>query len=184
MWLYSPVCVGPGRKPRRPVFSQRGSFYSRIKRKERIRQHYYRNTNIFYTFPDDLKDTGSTLSDCKSVETIEQDDTVIIGTNELYEPFDGVESPRDQNQNTFDTGKYITLPVGDDNNELGHSRDTNVDVGNNESENGFSVYTNLRLNLENNNTDDVISDSNGSKRVHFDPSELYASVRKESKTKF
>ena len=26
VWLYSPVCVGPGRKPRRPVFSQRGSF--------------------------------------------------------------------------------------------------------------------------------------------------------------
>ena len=23
--LYSPVCVGPGRKPRRPVFSERGS---------------------------------------------------------------------------------------------------------------------------------------------------------------
>ena len=23
LWLYSPVCVGPGRKPRRPVFSQR-----------------------------------------------------------------------------------------------------------------------------------------------------------------
>ena len=26
LWLYSPVCVGPGQKPRRPVFSQRGSF--------------------------------------------------------------------------------------------------------------------------------------------------------------
>ena len=25
MWLYSPVCVGPGRKPRRLVFSQRDS---------------------------------------------------------------------------------------------------------------------------------------------------------------
>ena len=25
LWLYSPVCVGPGRKPRRPVFSERGS---------------------------------------------------------------------------------------------------------------------------------------------------------------
>ena len=25
LWLYSPVCVGPSRKPRRPVFSQRGS---------------------------------------------------------------------------------------------------------------------------------------------------------------
>ena len=28
LWLYSPVCVGPGRKPRRPVFSERGSFGS------------------------------------------------------------------------------------------------------------------------------------------------------------
>ena len=26
LWLYSPVCVGPGRKLRRPVFSERGSF--------------------------------------------------------------------------------------------------------------------------------------------------------------
>ena len=25
LWLYSPICVGPGLKPRRPVFSQRGS---------------------------------------------------------------------------------------------------------------------------------------------------------------
>ena len=26
VWLYRPVCVGPGRKPRRPVFSERGSY--------------------------------------------------------------------------------------------------------------------------------------------------------------
>ena len=26
LWLCSPVCVGPGRKPRRPVLSQRGSY--------------------------------------------------------------------------------------------------------------------------------------------------------------
>ena len=26
LWLYSPVCVGSGRKLRRPVFSQRGSY--------------------------------------------------------------------------------------------------------------------------------------------------------------
>ena len=25
LWLYRPVCVGPGQKPRRPVFPQRGS---------------------------------------------------------------------------------------------------------------------------------------------------------------
>ena len=29
VWLQSLVCVGPGRKPRRPVFSQRGSFHKR-----------------------------------------------------------------------------------------------------------------------------------------------------------
>ena len=27
-WLYSPVCVGPGQKPRKPVFSQQGSYES------------------------------------------------------------------------------------------------------------------------------------------------------------
>ena len=26
LWLFSLVCVGPGRKPQRPVFSERGSF--------------------------------------------------------------------------------------------------------------------------------------------------------------
>ena len=26
LWLYSPVCVGPGRKPQRPVFSEQGSY--------------------------------------------------------------------------------------------------------------------------------------------------------------
>ena len=26
LWPYSPVCVGPGRKPRRPVFSEQGSY--------------------------------------------------------------------------------------------------------------------------------------------------------------
>ena len=26
LWLYRQVCVGPGRKPQRPVFSQRGSY--------------------------------------------------------------------------------------------------------------------------------------------------------------
>ena len=30
LWLYSPVCVGPGRKPWRPVFWRRGSFKTRF----------------------------------------------------------------------------------------------------------------------------------------------------------
>ena len=30
LWLFSLVCVRPGRKPRRPVFSQRGSFFHNL----------------------------------------------------------------------------------------------------------------------------------------------------------
>ena len=30
LWLNSADCVGPGRKPRRPVFSQRGSYFRNI----------------------------------------------------------------------------------------------------------------------------------------------------------
>ena len=30
VWLYSPVCVGPGQKPGRPVFSQRGSYFAMV----------------------------------------------------------------------------------------------------------------------------------------------------------
>ena len=32
LWLHSPVCVRPGRKPQRPIFSERGSFYRRLNR--------------------------------------------------------------------------------------------------------------------------------------------------------
>ena len=36
LWLYSPLCVGPGRKPRRPVFSRRSSNHI-IALRERLR---------------------------------------------------------------------------------------------------------------------------------------------------
>ena len=35
LWLYSPVCVGPDRKSRRPVFSQRGSIIWTFKHDDR-----------------------------------------------------------------------------------------------------------------------------------------------------
>ena len=31
LWLYIPICVGPGQKTRKPVFSQRGSFFKEMK---------------------------------------------------------------------------------------------------------------------------------------------------------
>ena len=36
LWLYSPVCVGPGQKPRKSVFSQRGSFKNMLETAELI----------------------------------------------------------------------------------------------------------------------------------------------------
>ena len=48
LWLCSLVCVGPGRKPRRPVFSQRGSYRCRSLCRRQVsftckhfRQHQY-----------------------------------------------------------------------------------------------------------------------------------------------
>ena len=44
-WLYSPVCVGPGRKPRRPVFSQRGSYECmQVVDKALCKSQYHLNT--------------------------------------------------------------------------------------------------------------------------------------------
>ena len=37
LWLYSPVCVGPGRKPGRPVFSQQGSYDRGVNDSVRLR---------------------------------------------------------------------------------------------------------------------------------------------------
>ena len=39
--LYSPVCVGPGQKPLRPVFSQRGSY---------CRGHFLHVASFFFHF--------------------------------------------------------------------------------------------------------------------------------------
>ena len=38
LWLYSPVCVGPGRKPRRPVFSEQGSYVKKQSPKDGLRR--------------------------------------------------------------------------------------------------------------------------------------------------
>ena len=48
LWLYSPVCVGPGHKLRRPIFSQRGSNYMGVLawcQKNFLLLH---NFNLFY----------------------------------------------------------------------------------------------------------------------------------------
>ena len=53
LWLYSPVCVGPGQKPRTPVFSERDSFIDFLF----LRQSYDVTVNL-----DQIKASGWTDS--------------------------------------------------------------------------------------------------------------------------
>ena len=47
LWLYSPVCVGHGRKPRRPVFSRCGSFV--VIKLEKLREKYKLQSSLCQT---------------------------------------------------------------------------------------------------------------------------------------
>ena len=72
LWLYSPVCVRHGRKPRRPVFSQRGSHYSSVSTcaicfitcdmsvllHEKIGTHYHYHHRIHFTVRFPLPEGG------------------------------------------------------------------------------------------------------------------------------
>ena len=52
LWLYSPVCVGPGQKPRRPVFSRQGLYITCLQQppyhKKNTCLPYYRRINYTY----------------------------------------------------------------------------------------------------------------------------------------
>ena len=52
MWLYSTVCVGPGRKPRRPVYSQRGSYHTirAVNNKPPCSDRTERQTDLHFCF--------------------------------------------------------------------------------------------------------------------------------------
>ena len=47
LWLYSPVCVGPGQKPRRPVFSQQGS-YNFVENFRKSFFHFHQKHNLTF----------------------------------------------------------------------------------------------------------------------------------------
>ena len=70
-WLYSLVCVGPGRKPRRPVFSERGSFYDlevlQLTKSETIKTLH---THIFNTKFFSKVQSGSSFSNSIQLKLI------------------------------------------------------------------------------------------------------------------
>ena len=49
LWLYSPVCVGPGRKPQRRVFSEQGSSFLH----QHLNMHTTRQSAVCGTSSDD-----------------------------------------------------------------------------------------------------------------------------------
>ena len=70
LWLYSPVCVGPGRKPRRSVFSQRGSYDTAKKLRKRTSgqrkfNHYDPHHCVFHIV---LMSDG--LANCRSIRVV------------------------------------------------------------------------------------------------------------------
>ena len=67
-WLYSPVCVGPGRKPRRPIFSQRGSNVLCLNFGTYL-MWYTRHSEINCKFHDEMTKTWYKASISKAVDT-------------------------------------------------------------------------------------------------------------------
>ena len=176
----------------------------RVKRKEKYRRNYVRNTNIFYSFPEDLKDIGSTESDCKTAETIEKDNALIIETNAMFEPFDGVEKPYDT-YSEFDMSNYIIEPSVSNSKIVlvsgdVYSPESSTDSDNETNEGVYNANVDKDTRTDTSKVTTAKSDTKAGKdetvvtvpkksprknsRVAFDPTTLYASVNKEGKTKF
>ena len=159
--------------------------YFRIKRKERYRRNYIRNTNIFYSFPDDQKDSGDSQFDNTSTGTPERDNSLILTTNALYEPFKSNSSPY-RVCSEFDAEKYVIKPHNNNNTTdvVPYSEDVYPPDSSADTSNEFIDYVN---DVENEIDDQCESASDRQTdiklRVTFDPSTEYATVKKEGKTK-
>lgn len=162
----------------------------RIKRKENVRRNYIRNTNIFYSFPEDYNDAGSTKSD-SSTETDRRDSTLTtIPRSQRYESV-GIPSPSSTLKKInshlyFDeltikaaaaetaTGRYNTGPLScprlpNDNTYVGETSNETIEFVNGVANDTYKENKDI---------------ANGGKSVSFDPNALYAKVNKEGRTKF
>ncbi|KAL4233573.1 hypothetical protein ACF0H5_008254 [Mactra antiquata] len=163
-------------------------FCVRLKRKENVRRNYIRNTNIFYSIPEDFNETGSIKSDSPEVEN---NQAFTSTSNDLL--YDIVDNTRKDGHTTTLNGNLRI-----DQCKLNTKAESNHETGNKYSNFSYGMPTNGAYSGETSNetinfvndrekTDTAIDNevaSNGVKSVSFDPSVLYAKVNKEGKTKF
>lgn len=158
----------------------------RIKRKEKVRRNYIRNTNIFYSFPEDYADTGSTQSDNTPEVDRENSSFPNIAGSQLYEDVrDSSPAPVHKSVSDplyFDQYKIKSLRNENMKSDLNTSmpNDNNNYVGETTTE--TIVYFNGVENDEAAKEDPGVE--SGGKAVTFDPNVLYAQVKKEGRTKF
>lgn len=167
--------------------------YFRVKRKEAVRRNYVRNTNIFYSFPQDYDDMENTRSESPVVARkpgISEEELSYIEATKTP-VLNGIPPSKASNGSVkFDSYRIkppdITLDSKDDDEDVetvnamydsSYSHDTQ-----NETISYFCGTENEPA--ESDHTDTTQRQLNATKSVSFDESALYARVVKEGKTKF
>lgn len=161
------------------------TIHFRVKRKEAVRRNYVRNTNIFYSFPQDYEDIESTTSNSPDVDrktlqsevnyslpsTLNGSTKTSTGNGLLR--FDSYKIP--PNSTDKEAGKSLGAPPAT----------TTYDGFSREAENETLNYFNgTEPEPIENGARDERKHGSETKTVTFDPSALYAKVIKEGKTKF
>ncbi|WAR08990.1 hypothetical protein MAR_018948 [Mya arenaria] len=156
----------------------------RIKRKEAVRRDSIRNTNIFYSFPQDLEDTESIQ--CSNAVSTPREATMFPA--DLFQPDLGtnIKAPKESTVGRLQfesyTNEHVTKDQGiysENNGEF--SRMPNDSFASETSEETIA-FDNETVHIMPENGD-VKTSMNGVKSVSFDQNALYAKVIKEGKTK-
>ncbi|WAR09076.1 hypothetical protein MAR_019034 [Mya arenaria] len=155
----------------------------RIKRKEAVRRDSIRNTNIFYSFPQDLEDTES-IQSSNAVSTPRE---ATMFPADLFQPDPGTnKAPKESTVGRLQfesyTKEHVTKDLGiysESNGEF--SRMPNDSFASETSEETIA-FDNETVHIMPENGD-VKTSMNGVKSVSFDQNALYAKVIKEGKTK-
>ncbi|XP_045198984.2 mucin-5AC-like [Mercenaria mercenaria] len=164
----------------------------RIKRKEKVRRNYIRNTNIFYSFPEDYSEAGNTLSESspeadrrepsfsniprsqlyESVGNPSPSSTLKKATSPLYFDNYKIKAADSDGADVYEKDTHSFSRMPNDNSYVGETSNETIDFVNG-VENDDPLKVDSNSNIE-----------NGGKSVSFDSSVYYAQVRKEGKTKF
>lgn len=155
----------------------------RLKRKQTKRRNYIRNTNIFYSFPEDYKDTKSTRSETEEgyhFDISPSRTVTVVPHQEVnyspYSSFNNINKPLFFENDMTET-QLPSDPIPDQHSTVDDTLNVNM-----------NLYTrdHYKEIIDDENTEEtgVWNIENVSKTVSSDPSCYYAQVMKERRTKF